>query len=67
MATGTGNPRGHPLKLNDEVMAIICDAVREGCYYTVAAARCAHHDLYGHAVGSQVTLPPASGLVLLNG
>jgi hypothetical protein len=27
----------------------------------------AHHDLYGHAVGSQVTLPPATGLVLLDG
>jgi hypothetical protein len=26
-----------------------------------------HHDLYGHMVGSQVMLPPHSGLVLLNG
>ncbi|HEX9412142.1 MAG TPA: hypothetical protein VF916_01435 [Ktedonobacterales bacterium] len=34
--------------------------------YTVTLAG-SHHDLYGHAVGSQVTLPPASGLVLLNG
>jgi hypothetical protein len=27
----------------------------------------AYQDLYGHSVGTQVTLPPASGLVLLNG
>ncbi len=26
-----------------------------------------HHDLYGHSVSGQVTLPPASGLVLLDG
>lgn len=34
--------------------------------YTVTLSG-THHDLYGNAVGTQVTLPPASGLVLLNG
>ena len=34
--------------------------------YTVFLAG-PYHDLYGHRVGSQVMLPPHSGLVLLNG
>jgi hypothetical protein len=34
--------------------------------YTVTLSG-THHDLYGNAVGPQVTLQPASGLVLLNG
>lgn len=34
--------------------------------YTVTLSG-THHDLYGNAVSTQVTLPPASGLVLLNG
>lgn len=34
--------------------------------YTVTLSG-THHDLYGHAVGNQVTMPPASGLALLNG
>lgn len=34
--------------------------------YTVTLSG-THHDLYGNPIGSQVTLPPASGLVLLNG
>jgi hypothetical protein len=34
--------------------------------YTVTLSG-AHHDLYGNAVGNQVTLAPASGMVLLNG